>query len=422
PGFGVPSVSMPGSLLNPELKPEIATSTEGGIDLALFQNRLRFEGTYYQVENKNQILAVETPASSGATRKLINAGILESKGWELGLGGTPVSNQDWMVDVQFNFARNRTSLVELTEDLDVLTLWSQNNGGAYTSVGEEMGNLYSAGYLKVEDPSSEYHNWPILSANGEYQELDGHENRVNVGNFNPRGVLGGHTTVSYKRFTLSANIDWRIGGDFMSFTYRYGESDWKSARQKRNLIPGGNYEPGELAELLKSNPDHYIIPKNGDFPRVGGYTEETGGFHISADDWGAEGYDGVFIPGVKVDENGNYVEHLGEGETSYIPASNAFPWDYNQQVTFDASFIKLRDVTLGYDVPSFFGAQSMRVSVYARNLLLWTKAGIGIDPERAFNATGGPQGDTSMNFRQGLEWQNVIPLSMSLGFNLDINF
>ncbi|MEX2396274.1 MAG: TonB-dependent receptor, partial [Balneolales bacterium] len=158
PGFGVPSVGLPGSLLNPELKPEIATSTEGGIDLNLFDNRLRFEGTYYQVENKNQILSIETPASSGATRKLINAGILESKGIELGFGATPLVTQDWMVDFQFNFTRNRTTLVELTDEIDRLTLWSQNGGGAYTSVGEEIGNMYSRGYVKVDDPSSEYHN------------------------------------------------------------------------------------------------------------------------------------------------------------------------------------------------------------------------------------------------------------------------
>src|SRR5690625_6128369 len=96
--FRSPSVSMPNQLLNPQLKPEIATSIEGGMDLALFSNRLRFEGTWYQVETRNQILNVETPASSGGARRLINAGKLESRGCELAFGGTPVSTQDGIWD------------------------------------------------------------------------------------------------------------------------------------------------------------------------------------------------------------------------------------------------------------------------------------------------------------------------------------
>src|SRR5690625_6648579 len=51
--FRSPSVSMPNQLLNPQLKPEIATSIEGGMDLALFSNRVRFEGTWYQVDRKS---------------------------------------------------------------------------------------------------------------------------------------------------------------------------------------------------------------------------------------------------------------------------------------------------------------------------------------------------------------------------------
>lgn len=420
PGFGIPVIGTPSQLLNPELKPEIATSIEGGMDLALFENRFRFEATYYQVENKNQILNIGTPASSGATSRLINAGKLESKGWELSLGGTPVQTQDWMWDFQINFTRNRTYLIELDDQFDRLELWSENDAGAYTQVGEEIGNLYSTGYLRVTDPNSEYYNWPILDGSGQWNALRGNRDEwIKVGNFNPRGILGAQTTVSYKRFTLSANIDYRIGGEFMSFTYRYGGSNWKSGHQKDALIPGGLYSEQELIELLKSNPDKYIIPSNGHFPRVGGYTQEEGGFYV---DEGAPGYDGVFIPGVIIDENGNYVEHLGGEGTIIRPVSNMFPWRFNQQVTFDASFIKLRDITLGYNVPAFAGVRSMRVSVYARNLLLWTKAGIGIDPERAFQTQTSNQGDTRMMFRQGAELQNVIPFTMSVGFNIDVNF
>ncbi|RQP15321.1 MAG: SusC/RagA family TonB-linked outer membrane protein, partial [Parapedobacter sp.] len=59
------TINIDQNLRNPILKPEIATSYEGGIDLNLFKNRLRFEGTYFYVENKNQILNVNVSPSSG---------------------------------------------------------------------------------------------------------------------------------------------------------------------------------------------------------------------------------------------------------------------------------------------------------------------------------------------------------------------
>src|SRR5690606_2791872 len=84
------TTSVSGTLLNANLKPEIQTSTEVGIDLNMFNNRLRFEGTYYYVENKNQILSIATPASSGFGSKLINAGLLASRGWEFTVGTSPI--------------------------------------------------------------------------------------------------------------------------------------------------------------------------------------------------------------------------------------------------------------------------------------------------------------------------------------------
>jgi len=421
PGMGIPTASVPGTMLNPQLKPEIATSIEGGVDLNLFQNRVRLEATYYQVENENQILRLGTPASSGASSRLINAGKLESKGWEFLVGGTPIQTTNWSWDLRFNITRNETRLIELSDDFDRIEFWGENGGGAFTHVGERIGNLYSRGYARVEDPNSEYNGWPIISDSGQWIRLDDPDDWIKVGNFNPKALVGGQTTVRYKRWTMNANFDWRIGGQFMSQTYRYGGSNWKDARQMENMIPGGLMSEQELAEYLKSNPDKYIIPQNGHFPRVGGYTQEMGGFFVS--EGGAEDHSGVFIPGVRVDpETGEYIEHLGGEGTIVRPASNMFAWRFNQQITFDADFVKLRELSVGYDIPDFLGIRNMNVSVFARNLVLWTKAGIGLDPERAYSARGSNQGDTGMNFRWGIERQNIIPLTTSIGFNLNLNF
>lgn len=418
---GYPSVSttISGRLLNPQLKPEIATSIEYGMDLNLFHNRLRFEATYYDMVNRNQILDVGTPSSSGYDSKLINAGKLESKGWELLIGGTPLKTQNWRGELNVNFTKNRTTIVELADGIDRIQLWSENGGGSYGRVGEELGAIYSRGYAQVDDPNSPYYRWPILDNQGGWQRLDDPQDWIEVGNFNPDFLLGSQMNISFKRFSLNASLDWRMGGEFLSFTYRYGESDWKSQRQIDNLIPGGLYSPEELVALLKSDPEKYIIPQNGNFPRVGGYTKETGGFYT---DFGGEGWDGAFIPGVMIGEDGEYIEVLGGPGTFKAPISDIFAWRFNQQVAFDASFVKLREVSIGYDIPPFRGVNNLKASFFARNLLLWTAANVGIDPERAFSRGGSFQGDTRMMFSQGIEWQNVIPFTLSFGFNVNMSF
>ncbi len=420
------TAAMPSGLLNPDLKPEEATSIEAGIDLNMFQNRLRFTGTYYTVDNRNQIFAVNLPRSSGFSSRLINAGLIQSRGLEFTLGGTPLSRNGWNWDINLNWSRNRTKVVELSDNLDRITLWGENDAGAITFLGENIGDMYSSGFAQVEDPNSPYYQWPILTSTGSWQAFRRVDEELRkVGNFNPDFILGGQTSLSYKRFVLNASLDWRSGGEFISFTYRYGESDWKSQRQLDNLIPGGLYSDAELVELLKSDPDKYIIPRPGNFPRVGGHTAETGGFPLDEN-----GNDGAFIPGVIQTAGADtpddysddeYEEHLGGPETNIYPITNTYAWRFNEQVTFDASFIKLRELSLGYRIPDFGAFRNVTFAVYTRNIMLWTKADIGVDPERAFWAGGGSQGDTSSQFRQGIERQNVMPWSVPVGFKLNFN-
>jgi TonB-linked SusC/RagA family outer membrane protein len=412
------SNTFPGTLLNPNLRPEINSSQEFGLDLNLFNNRFRFEGTYFYEENTNQILNVQSPSSSGFNAKQINAGLISSRGWEIMIGGTPIKTQSgvtWNVDV--NLTRMRTRLESLTPGMNFITLWDDNNGGAQTFVGQDIGDLYSRGYRKVNNPSSPYHNWPVLTPQGSWIPENARESRIKVGNFNPDVIIGIQSNLRYGRWNLQTSFDWRVGGQYQSFSYRYGGSNWKSQLQIDNLIQGGLYTPDQLVALLKSNPEKYIIPQNGNFPRIGGYTKETGGFPIALGT--GTNFDGVFIPGVIETSPGVYKEHLGGEGTRMIQASNMFSWSYNQQVTFDADFLKMRELALSYDLPKIKGFKAATISVFTRNLILWTKANNGIDPERAFTITGSKQGDTQNIFRQGLELQNVQPWTVSYGFKLN---
>lgn len=416
------TTGMPGTLLSPTLKPEIATSQEFGLDINLYDDRIRFEGTYFYVENSNQILDVKTAPSSGYSASKINAGLLASKGWELTLGGSPLKSAEGLnLDISVNWTRTRTTIKELVGDMEYFQFWSENGGGAYTWIGEEIGDLYSRGYVKVTNPESQYYGWPILDRNGEWQRNDGIENMEKVGNYNPKFVMGSQISLSYKRFRLSASFDWRNGGDFMSWTYRYAESSWLSQRQLDQMIPRGNMTEDEFAALLQSDPEQYILPRNGNYPRVGGHTQETGGMLT------AEGvYDGGFTPGVRLvvdPQTGGeeLVPHLGHNPgfdesagTVIIPITDMYSWRFNQSATFDASYVKLRELSLGYRFSNVGAFKNINLSVYTRNVMLWTKAKIGIDPERAFKNDNG-------SFQQGIEHNNVLPWTVPVGFKLNFN-
>lgn len=430
----IPRLGFPNTLLNPFLKPEIARSYEGGLDLSFFNNRLSFSGTYYVMENKNQIFDTKIPPSSGFTSVNINAGLLESRGVELTLGGTPVRTNHWNWDINLNLTRNRTRILELSDDLPYFTLWTDARGGAWTYVGDEIGDIYDAKVVTVEDRESEYYGYPLLDQTGKWQDIDAVNTKNKIGNFNPKFILGGQTTLSYKNLSLSLSFDWRNGGDFVSQTYRYGEEHGRSQLFYDKLIHPGERSGQELRDYLVANEESMVLVNGNNFPLVGGPTPDTGGFPFVYGPYTLP-YGGVFIPGVYAagyNENGNptgYIENLGEnigeqGGTLTLPYAGSTAWSFTRAFLYDASFVKLREVSLGYHLPhrlvSRMKLQNAFVSVYSRNIILWTAAKINVDPEMAFQPQTGTSG--GIQFKQGIERYNVMPWVMPIGVKLNVTF
>jgi hypothetical protein len=424
---GVTRLGKPGSILLPDLKPEITTSMDLGLDLTMYKNRLRFSGTYYTVENRNQIIPTTLPASTGFTSKNINAGLLESRGIELTLGGTPIDRNGWRLDVTTNFYKNATTIKELSEGLNFYTLWTDAKGGAWTYVGDKIGDIYDSEIVTVTDKASKYYGYPILDSDGSWQSISASKSKTKIGNFNPDFILGLQTSLTYKNWSLNMTFDWRNGGNFVSQTYRYSESDLKSQRFLDNLINPGSMTPDQLRNYLVANQETMIKINGNYFPIVGGPTKEYGGYPF---EYGGKVYpNGVFNPGVIAiyDSKGaitGYEENLGGPNTRIIPYGDNYPWSFTRAATFDASFVKLREVSLGYEFPKEFvkrlGLEAANFSVYSRNIMLWTAAKIGIDPETAFQPQAGAQAGTQ--FKQGIERYNVTPWVIPVGFKLGLTF
>ena len=430
---GIPRLATSSTLLNPYLKPEIATSYEAGVDVNLFKNRLRFAGTYYMVENKNQIFSTKIPPSSGYATKNINAGLLRSAGIELSLGGTPVQTKDWNWDININFTRSRTKIIKLSDGLPYFTLWTDAQGGAWTYVGETIGDIYDAQMVTVTDKQSPYFGYPLLDNTGKWQSIDAINAKNKIGNFNPNFIMGMQSSITYKSFTLSFTLDWRNGGDFVSQTYRYGEENGQSSLFINGLLNPGSRTGQQERDYLVANQDKMIKSTGNNFPLVGGPTPQYNGYPFIYGPYTLP-YGGVFVPGVRAsgfDAQGNptgYIENLGQNinqpnGTQILPFAGATAWSFTRAYMFPASYLKLREITISYELPAKLikaaKFQNASISVYSRNIILWTAAKINIDPENAFQPSTDVQG-SGTQFKQGIERYNVNPWVIPVGIKLNI--
>lgn len=458
---GITTESLSGTLLNPNLKPEQAISTEGGVDLAMFQNRLRFSGTVYRSDNKNQILGISTPSSSGYTARQINAGLVRSNGIELQLGGTIISNKDWTWDLSVNYTKNNAYVISLTNGVPYFSFWQDGptgswtyakgqaipnqvdkNGSPITVISDgKIGQLWDNEMATVTDKSSPYYGYPLLDGGGFYQKVNGgdFQHKQVAGNFNPKLLMGMQTSLTYKRVTLSASLDMRLGGIFYSKTYRYQGSNANLKYQENEGIPIPAAYANNIPAYLKSNPGKFIqvsglqaqhivgcpctMANQGgilDDPAIVQNTGAVPGFPI---------YDAAFYPGVYSDGSGGYIENLGNPSTTqydvYEDATTNGFWTFGREDMFDASYIKLRELTLMFELSKKLSnsikVQGISVGLYTRNVILWTKAKIGVDPEQAFNYQPGPQANGSQ-FRQGIEYYNITPWTIPVGFKLNVRF
>ncbi|NNE78471.1 MAG: SusC/RagA family TonB-linked outer membrane protein, partial [Pricia sp.] len=358
---------------------------------------------------------------------------LESEGFELSLGLTPIRTENWNWDLNINYTANESKILALSEGVDYIEFWSENKSVSRGYVvnlatGEDglVGNMYSPKIKRVTDPNSPYFNYPLIGQ-GEDAEWLPQEERVKVGNYNPDFIVGLQSSLSYKNLSLNLTFDWRSGGQYMSQTSRYLVEDGYGQQILDNLVNPGIPELGpELKQWVLDNADRLVFGENflsvGGPPSDGGLPEGLSGRTV---------YDGVFSPGVvgTHDENGNFIlenENLGDVGTNLIPFSVANPWEFGTPHMFDADYIKLREISLSYDLPNKFvdriGIDNLSFAVYSRNIMLWTKdSAFGVDPERAFQAETSSD-NRGTQFKQGIERYNVEPWLVPVGIRIGITF
>lgn len=407
---------MGGLLKNANLKPEISTSHEAGVEIQFLDNRLGLDATYYITRNKNQVLSIGLPIESGASSKLINAGLIEGRGWDIRLTTVPVVTKNFKWEMNFNFSRNRTTIKELAEGIKYFPFVSYSGAEVRTYEGGEIGDIFMLPMLTVKDPSSPYYGYPIVDNSGRYQADKDVNNMVKIGNFNHDFMLGIQPSFSYKAFTLYANIDWRQGGSFYSNSMMFLGNNG----QLEETLTGVPYDKSKsLPDQIKANPEAFL----GNW--VGGRNAEYNGLPWTGPQADIREQDASFNPGVYqkiVNGQVTYVENLGGADTKWLDPFTAYRYanrPFPDRNLYSATYVKLREVALTYRLPSAFvkgmKLQGASLSFVANNIFEWTAAGIAIDPERAFRQANGV-------WAQGVEYYNLMPWTASLGFKLNVDF
>ncbi len=233
-----PVAHVPKIKANPDLKSEMKTSYEAGLDLKFFRNRLEFDFTAYYSETKNQILV--QPLSGGWDGKYINAGLVSNRGFELMIYTKPVVTKDFEFGLDINLARNVTMVDELADDVPYMS-FNFKKDNLLVDVGAEsggkLGDIYAnRAFLRDNQGNVIVRNGLPLMSN----------QRTKIGNIQPDLLMSVIPSFSYKRVFFTTLFDMKFGGDIvsMSESIATGFGTAKRTENREDVVFPGVNEDG----------------------------------------------------------------------------------------------------------------------------------------------------------------------------------
>ena len=307
------------------LKPELTTSKELGMDIRFFRNKVGLDFTWYRSNSKNQLLDVPLPSPSGYNDQFINAGNIQNTGWEGTLNLKPLDGQlTW--DIAFNFSHNKSLVVSLSEGLTSYVIRGRSWMTTVKVVeGHEFGDIYTRGFLRnaagdvLVNGST---GLPLLTPG---QSLP-------MGNYNPNMLAGMRNSFTYKEFDFSFLIDARFGGDVFSFT-------------EANLASDG------------------------------------------FSDYTLQGREGFVVKGVvqTLDASGNVVSETPNTQSvtseAYWQILGGRNTPVGEVFKYDGTNVRVREALLGYTkaLPNFF-IKNVRIGIFGQNLFFIVNKAKRLDP------------------------------------------
>ena len=330
---GVNGYEYAGNLGNANLKPEFVTEAEFGFETNLFKKRVNLDVSFYSKKTDGLIVNLPIATSTGFATQTSNAVDLTNRGIELVLNLVPIKTENFQWDFTTTFAKNQSEVTDVVGDTDKILL-AQNFGVSFNAiVGEPLGTFST--FTPTRNEAGQF----IVNSDGYYVAS---ADEQNVGTAERDFVMGFKNKFTYKNFVLSFGIDWKQGGDMYSYTKRL------------------SHFTGNGVETNYNDRNPFIIPNsvvdNGD----GTYSENTTAITF-------------------------------EGITDFYNTQTNPGFEQNHVI--DKTFVRLRDVSFTYTIPSKIlkntGIVGASFTVYGKNLALWTPdENSYVDPELSTFGTG----------------------------------
>ena len=348
-------------LTNAGLRPERTAAFEIGAEFRFLSDRIGVEANYYNNLTTDQILQAPVSQASGAINSLINAGKVRNKGIELLFKLRPIETKDFNWDMTLVWARNRGSVEELAPGVSSYIIGQGPSGGTVEArVGGLMGDIWGRGFARSPQGDIIYDKVTVNGTTIVRPRVG--PGIIKLGNYNPDWTMGLINNFSYKNINLRVFLDYRNGGSLVT--------------QTGALL----YRSGVITETL--------VGREAPLTPVG-VLQNT---------------DGTFTPNTITTTGQDYYR-------SYYAAENV------EANTYDASFLKLREISLGINLKNYFGklpVASANLSLFGRNLFVKSTYALRhFNPESfAFNS-----GALVPGFEAG-----QLPSTRTYGFNLSVGF
>ena len=365
------------------LKPETTTETEVGTQLNFFGDRLSIDFAYYYKKSQNFLLPISLPGETGFSGTYQNAGSMTNKGAELLVNVKAIKSKVFSWDLTFNYARNKNEVTSLIPSLA--------NGVSYyynikAQVGYPLGSIFGVPerrdadgqflYKAISTDGSSTPNAVVIDKGALTFDKNGNavtdangalvvNNNAYLGSVNPNWSGGITNTFRYKSFSFSFLIDGQFGGYVYEDGYRWASFFGNSIATLQGR--DGNYIPNGLVNIGTDAAPNYV--KNT-LP---------------------------YSP---------YQQYNAGGTLAYYA---------DEMSVFSRTFIKFRQVSLGYTIPKNLlirsPVKSLTISLIARNLFFIKKKLPIFDPESSDSIGNGFGYDTG-----------GLPSSRTYGFNLNVDF
>lgn len=339
--------AIPVTMASTDLKWENTAQTDVGLDVSFLKSRITLGLDYYRKVTSDLLLNAKLPPTVGYGSAFKNVGKTSNEGLEITLHTRNVETKDFRWGSSFNISFNRSKVLALTQNQESLTStmgwdsWYSSVALYIAKIGQPVGQFY--GY--IWDGVYGYDDFDALP-NGGYLLKEGIPTNGNTraairpGDIRYRDLNGDGVVNVSDQTVIGRGFPVHVGGFSNDFSYRGFDL---------NVFFQWSYG----AQVMNANRINF---ENGNKTYLNQY----------------KSFEGRWTP---------------ENPTSNIPrAGGQYGYVYSDRTLEDGSFLRLKTVQLGYNVPQALlqraKIKSLRVFVAAQNLITWTKY-TGSDPEVA---------------------------------------